>query len=684
MDYNWLQNHESSERFIGESEFYFFFSDTQYPDDYIASLPFAIQHTAMRINERKQKYKKELFSVIKNYEKWMNDKFIIIPQKKITHQLKQYLINLCHEKQYDNFDKALYGFSALLEFGNFCIYYMNKLLSDSVNAAIDTNLIKRKKAYEIEKSWLIYDFFRTIVKTKIIIKNRPKIKYKNNNDEVLDNKRIITELNSLTQPDDLRAIRLMFETERLGVKKDGFGFGVQWCRDYIDAITVSVFGSTRFLGEMLFSLNNEPIPAYLVLDRLMDSLYRLMNGYFFTNEKQFDKKYIIDCNNRVLFIKTKDRNAEGQKYIDAFSKIVVVIDLLYTQLKYIRNKDYSVDCISEKQVDEYINALFDLRTQMISITFVSSRLAENEFQKYDIENIEKQEKNISQMLFLCEIFRDVAESFDYSGELTKLMKQSLNIKQSLLNMEDIPDPVFKSIEETVSYIINRIKSSVALKENTEEKYSKHIIALLQSNEIIKKYYIEGKLKDFIITLSSAELLYNKYLFNESDNNLDYSFIAIMYYASLENLLNVCFYYPIKKHFENGYVNINAFKQYFDESSFNFFTHGETNYKRINKSLELGKIAKVFKYDYIGNKDNLPSELIIFLENNLKIDFKRINTFANHLSSATIERNSAAHCTKIVTYNDAKKTKTNTYYFDNKSVEKYKGIIVEFISLLGSK
>lgn len=671
------------ERFPGEHLFYLLFSDEPLSEElFIGAETEQYKEIKTKFIERRVKYKDDLLKIVALYDDWMERNLKMISPKRVTPSLRKCLgiPKTIPSNDQSSYFSCLWMYSAILECCNFGIYILSHVLDKCDEIYLSESLTKTQKAYEIEKQCFIYDALRVLFR-KVFSKHLEgvNVSYKNKNQDILHSKEIYYELESLTFPGDLRAIRLFFEAGRLGVKDNGFSWGVVFCSEYIMTVLATAFGLTRY-NIKTFTPSFKEIdapPADIVLTECIKLLKVYVEEFDSVDIRKTNKSQLLIEKDKTLLsdLYIKNKSDEKTLFIKTSSKIVPVVDLLYSRLILAKDSN-QIQGLDNSKISIHLDDLSEINRVLLKC-FASISKATGEMSKYDINQININESHMKNLVDICVVWSKAVDSFDYSGDLKKLMNTTLEIKRRITGLEELPDVVQKKMEEIVSQMIANIKKSTTTQH---KEFDKSIIDLLSSNSVINSFYLNGKLSDFIKTLSSAENLYDIYIKNCKPCCLDYSFIAILYYSSLENLINTCFYYPIRDKFQNQFVKEKEFSEYFKLSSFTYFTNGNKNHKLMNRSLELGKLANVFSYDFCGA---IPTELDKFMKKELKIKFDLIKDFSKKINNVRIERNKAAHCTEIITYDIAKKSKANTYCFNDGAVKEYKGLIAEFIGLLGS-
>ncbi len=238
----------------------------------------------------------------------------------------------------------------------------------------------------------------------------------------------------------------------------------------------------------------------------------------------------------------------------------------------------------------------------------------------------------------------------------------------------------ENLEETVklyrSFLEHKTEDRILMAE-VEAKYSRvwdaaqeKVAALYRLQN--KQYRPESK-EVFLKTLFTGEYLYQKFCGENALSLLDYSGIALEYYAAMEYFMNVFIYRPLKELHLIGTETENY------ESYMNYNTH--KNLTKYNRSLDkteyndqcmLGAFGYLFKS--IQNKAGLfafmkqlraqacNQALTDFQLKNHILDLgKRIVEFSDNISE---RRNASAHGGNVLAMDDAKASRQIVYGGDS--------------------
>lgn len=210
----------------------------------------------------------------------------------------------------------------------------------------------------------------------------------------------------------------------------------------------------------------------------------------------------------------------------------------------------------------------------------------------------------------------------------------------------------KITEEISKLIVNKIKAEGKKELSYYESLSKEFPVLKEKNEESIP----------LVTLATAEWLYDKYITRKKEQkNFDYCCISLLYYKTLEAILNDFIYKPyidfIKKDTENETKP--HYKQYFSSPKY-YISNGD-----LNSSCSLGSLIYLFlDIDQTG-------KLREVIKNKYKIsdtEIEKLKSFGYIIDKENKEkkhmiseyRNHAAHGDRIISYCEAIASKTHIY------------------------
>ena len=229
-------------------------------------------------------------------------------------------------------------------------------------------------------------------------------------------------------------------------------------------------------------------------------------------------------------------------------------------------------------------------------------------------------------------------------------------------------------KQTIEKITDRLTELLEEKIKTEEKitfssYEKKVsnkfpFPILKENSNSNPTESNSNAEESIplVTLATAEWLYDKYITRKKEQkNFDYCCISLLYYKTLEAILNDFIYKPyidfIKKDTENETKP--HYKQYFSSPKY-YISNGD-----LNSSCSLGSLIYLFlDIDQTG-------KLREVIKNKYKIsdtEIEKLKSFGYIIDKENKEkkhmiseyRNHAAHGDRIISYCEAIASKTHIY------------------------
>lgn len=183
----------------------------------------------------------------------------------------------------------------------------------------------------------------------------------------------------------------------------------------------------------------------------------------------------------------------------------------------------------------------------------------------------------------------------------------------------------------------------------------------------------------ISTLSTAEYLYQIYVLNRQSNEVfDYSFISIMYYQAIENILNNLVFNPYKIFCEFSHINRNNAENYFKNPK--KYGYYKSNSFILKNSIELGPLG------YLLQDIDECETFKKFILNKYDVkDLKIVQQLGNQIKLISKRRNTAAHATKV----DLNTTiQDKTVVFDdtiqNDDIQNMRNLLMNTLKLFVSK
>jgi len=558
-------------------------------------------------------------------------------------------------------------------------YYLNEIKS-----LIESSEHIYKKREQLEKSSFIYDVLRWggfgLYKELI----GGKTHYVYNSGEEIDYRNEFDRLDSLTMPYDYRACEMFFGMYRILGDRDK----LNWCIFYIYLYLNKLFYSF-WINEFSETVDlrtegiiySESPEITKILRLIKDGLDRQISKL--GNVKDHDHEFLIDeyriCNTVVIGqLREEFKNNDGESSLAvalkyALSYALIPLSFLIDILNYVieEKKDDFVDEI--ETLEELSDAYHDLRGQILKYTYKHYRVFDREYNKVKLESIiraeDEQEKSFSRVEKICDLFERILYLQD-ENTIENMMKKKRELSVQLCEESVFPQHAVERLDKCMDSLVDTISKNLTDKNDNIQNL-KEINGLLATKERFEQF----KLDEFKTMLSSAEFLYGKYVDGkEEKEELDYSFVALLYYKALESLLNNCFYIPyVNEYFicnEHKSFDKTYFTEYFNKESIEYLTNRIKGSYSMKKSCELGKMGRVLEGDN-------PQKFYDYFKNKLGIEvINGIKDFGKKISDVAPKRNKAAHGTKVVSLADAVTAKNETYALDE-----YRGLIYEFIKMV---
>ena len=662
-------------------------------------------------NTRYRKYHTDIDNYILSYEQWMEGHLKPINWRYISDSIvNKKQINIKNEPPKKIRKKREYVGRLIaeeIELVRFLNQWMELKIEEIHNLLTSKTKRKADKASELDRLYFLYDIARVLahgdLESFFELTDFP-INYVDLAGCIVDIEEVGDKLYDLSLPDDYRACQMFFEMYRLdldaGIDPDGLtkaDWGAYYCYQYIyrlfDVVDFDYNGKGCF---PLFLLQQQKKPFLACVDTiqraLSDALQKLVKYCESIDRETYDKYRLTSHEIIIAPIKkniyeagitqaeTSEENIRNMVF--ALGHSLDALDLLCDHLAYLLEcQDASLD--GEKvSLNECYHQIQKLRSEIVYYTY-SNTYGRQYDSAYKANNLcaiisgeELTAQSIERQLQLCDQFKRISQLI-HIDNLHLLMEEKKTLTEEFMQYEktaSISTLVHEKLIDALDDVTNQLQCELkerGLLQDYNEKLR---------NVFTKQLALGAKeLPDEMIQLlSSAEYLYHQYLSGYDGSELmEYSFIAILYYKALENLIDSQFYRPyiapIKKKFD-----AQQFKKYFIEDSLPFVLQEyDKNVKKVRKHLELGTFSRLFSYD------PYPEEMMSFL-NRRFIDGAeaKLRALGLTLKEVASRRNDAAHGTKIITYNDAVQARTDTFDVDWEYEEgRCRGMVVEFISLL---
>jgi hypothetical protein len=303
---------------------------------------------------------------------------------------------------------------------------------------------------------------------------------------------------------------------------------------------------------------------------------------------------------------------------------------------------------------------------------------------YSIKDTDSQSKIILVMKILINFIDDLEKY----GNLDYAFKNITELKTAIFS-NYIDNEYKEEMEDILDKFVIRLVGLVNSKQNLNDDYLKIKEQLILEFKQSQKYkYVQG---DIFNTLITAEFLFQRYVAQnentEMSQHMDFSCISILYYSSLEKLLNVNIYKKYREMLvKNGFKTITNlqrskvdYRSYFPTSDVSIIkTTFYNKYGFLNESLTIGGLYFFMKIEENSEKKNY----IYFFEEIFKEDINieyTISYLSGELSKITKSRNSAAHGGDIISIETVKVDKQNV--FEIEQAKEYKRLLSKTLESL---
>ncbi len=297
---------------------------------------------------------------------------------------------------------------------------------------------------------------------------------------------------------------------------------------------------------------------------------------------------------------------------------------------------------------------------------------------------------------------------DYREELKKVWEKE-SLEELLEKKQEkfaelrrrIPCLSVDNLEETVTLyrsFLERKTEDRLLMAEVEAKYSS--VWDIAQEKVVKLYgtknrqYRPESKEVFLKTLFTGEYLYQKFCEENSLALLDYSGIALEYYAAMEYFMNVYLYRPLKVLYLSG--NEENYESYMSSKTYSNLTHNKyvnnTRRTEYNNECMMGAFGYLFKnihnapglFAYIKQLRSYACNQVLRddeLEANIVNLGKRIIELRNNISE---RRNASAHGGNVLLRNEAMAARQIVYNSDDSDtiVPELKGSFQLLLKILG--
>lgn len=257
---------------------------------------------------------------------------------------------------------------------------------------------------------------------------------------------------------------------------------------------------------------------------------------------------------------------------------------------------------------------------------------------------------------------------------TQILNRGINHETKLL-FEDINNKILFMVEQKAlqDSLYSNANLEISLLVDTYISLITQKIQLYIGNTT---FNCNHAFVSFKKTLTTAEFLYKKYVLPYTDTaltnlpievqNMDFSCIALEYYAALEQLTNILLFIPYReKVLQPRYSSCSPHQ-------FDFHMHGYVGFSKenhlvdsanhqIKNSLELGNLAFLYK-DSLDNNGNVKSKFAQIGDyiNSLSLNIADVKNVSEKIYDIRKLRNEAAHGGSLLDINRAKKAQDVTF------------------------
>jgi len=464
----------------------------------------------------------------------------------------------------------------------------------------------------------------------------------------------------------LSEIILFINTKFADCQKINIDYGMQ-----LNCIAeYNYFNFANDLSKHRYLYADEIISKYAIIPTLKD-LYmvkwtsQLQEEGFLKHE---DNKYIIE------YLKKRAKYEEINKVYSQLFELGLYLQELYLLNDVIKNENVNIDSKHNYGIRRLCSRIQDyLYLNERDYNFVSHEIELNSFSV--LERNSSDYLNTKHKEFLMLLQQDLVE--DYSlDDLINLRHKRIN---QLFNW-GVDETTRELLDKMNKMLLDKIEKNIECKINfvdVKERVNKELKdKVFKVNKKLRNYLgekfaeleFDEAIKSIITSLATGEFLYELYVESTVENKIDYSCIALEYYSSLEQTVNLLLYTPYKiKVLEPKYGLIanNEFKTfmggYVGFSDERYFVMIKGNQRWIKSSQELGNISFMYK-DMLNGRNDLKNQYIQigkFLDD-LQIDKIVTQNIGKMIFEIKDLRNEAAHGGEVLDVIKAKKAQDVSY------------------------
>ena len=645
--------------------------------------------------KRRNKYKASIEEYIKAYKKWMHTHLNSIDVGQVTDAM---ILSLGFRDYFTSAEeyRAVRSFCAEcfpvdLETCRFYSHHLKIQMDKIYSVLLDTSLSRSEKKESVDYEWFKYDMLRcdalsyyiNVGKAYIDISVFGDLKYTDKKGKdcnfVVEADRLL----GIAYPYDMRAARLSFDLYRLFGEDNQLEWAFIFTYNYIYRLFVMGIISkiNEFFKEPTIN-GDDPRPIDEVLRDTVKGLneaiqhFHKLKGerttrkykeYVITEYPEVDLMWEMGIGTRESL---KTRAGKLNNYTFVLANTIPALYTFKDMISWVLSRDPDRFPADRSEIESLYTQLNSIEQSILCDVYESTYTFDSASKELSIERTSLFEDSIARQVSICNGLGQIVQLVSLKN-LDLLFEKKKEVVEQLRN-EGVK---VHQIEERVAEIVETAVENIRLQIAENHYDSKYIDVI---NELIADSNVDPEVYDLTVfrsMLGSAEYLYEKYIVSQEEvETFDYSFVAILYYKSLESLINSRFYRPyITGTCADGVPLIDLerrqqdFNDFFPERTCKFIVHS----RRLQESCELGKLANILKSDP-------PAVLKTYLDHNFTFTDEERVSFGEKLSTAANKRNEAAHGSVSLTHEDAREAKRNTYSFDE-DINDYRGMILEFLN-----
>lgn len=389
-------------------------------------------------------------------------------------------------------------------------------------------------------------------------------------------------------------------------------------------------------------------------------------------EKKENYKYLqIET---LKFSSDDELDKEGIfKFVINYREIIELLHVVLLRYEHQLSEKISLPDIEKKerrvlsrdiaQVKDLISKYSDVH-QWFNLVYRSDIIEKNDF-----SNTEK-----NKMLYLLDEITNILEEMNNDVSEEEIVKRVSNIK--LMFLADKDQGYSDSVEIRLEKFLNIVQNRFYLNKSDNEEYISVRNRVYKSLEHVIDEMYKGD--EVLNSLTTAEYLYNRYVTRCSSSDyelMDYSFISMLYYSTLEKTLNRLIYFPYIKDLKKA--NLGSLDRLHQTGKFHQFINGVVSKNlvfrhvksrwsggKFNDSLQMGTFSYFFN---IKDEIKIPTGMKKYLSKRFKDyneNFNEIQDIMSNLEEIKDRRNRAAHGVEIISQDLVSIDRSNVYELDH--------------------